>query len=133
MKFSQIKENCLYVQNLDVSEKFYTKVLGFEMIAKEENRHVFFRVGKSVLLCFVAEVTKNDQVLPPHAGYGTSHLAFEINAHDYEQTKMEIKEKQIDIIHEHSWREGISSFYFRDPDGHLLEVVPAGMWEKLNA
>jgi hypothetical protein len=26
------------------------------------------------------------------------------------------------------WPEGSTSIYFRDPDGHLLELVTPGLW-----
>ena len=34
------------------------------------------------------------------------------------------------MIHEETWRAGVKSFYFHDPDGHVLEVVPKGMWDR---
>jgi hypothetical protein len=34
----------------------------------------------------------------------------------------------IAIVHEEPWGDRFRSFYFHDPDGHVLEVVPAGMW-----
>jgi hypothetical protein len=38
--------------------------------------------------------------------------------------------KGIDIEHEQEWPGNFKSFYFRDPDKHLLEVVQTGMWDK---
>ncbi|PSR05972.1 MAG: glyoxalase [Bacteroidetes bacterium SW_10_40_5] len=128
MQFSQIKETCLYVRDLDQSEAFYHGKLGMEVLTKVEGRHVFFQAGSSLLLCFIADATKNDPQLPAHYGYGKMHLAFEVSRGAYENTKQWIQKKGITIEHEQFWHEDFYSFYFRDPDGHSLEVVPEGMW-----
>ncbi|MFC0658001.1 VOC family protein [Mongoliitalea lutea] len=49
MKFTQIKEVCLYISDLDVAEDFYGDVLEMPVISKVEGRHIFFRCGTSVL------------------------------------------------------------------------------------
>ena len=128
MKITKIKETCLYVSDLDQTASFYHGVLGFPVITREEGRHIFFRAGSSVLLCFIAEATAKDEKLPPHYGTGTLHLAFEVEHQDYLSVKKTLEAQGIHIIHEQQWREGVDSFYFHDPDGHVLEIVPKGMW-----
>lgn len=127
--FRQIKETCLYVSDLDKTEDFYQKKIGLPVISKVAHRHIFFRAGSSVLLCFLAEVTKNEKNLPPHFAYGKQHIAFEASPEDYLKWRKIIQEEGIKITHEQDWKEGLKSFYFEDPDGHVLEIVPAGIWE----
>ena len=127
-KFTQIKETCLYVKDLDVCELFYAEKLGLPIISKVEGRHIFFRAGTSVLLCFIAEATKQEEELPPHYGHGKLHMAFEATAEDYEVWKKTLQTKGIEIVHEHHWPRGHRSCYFHDPDGHVLEIVEEGMW-----
>lgn len=129
MRINQIKETCLYVKDLEKTKTFYAGKMGLEIIHKAANRHIFFRAGSSVLLCFLPEVTSEEKELPPHAAHGQIHIAFEVPADDYEANKHDIQERGIDIIHEQLWHAGKKSFYFRDPDGHLLEVVPQGLWD----
>lgn len=129
MEIRQIKETCLYIKDLEKSRQFYQEKLGFEMIGQHENRHIFFRVGSSVLLCFIAQATQNETSLPSHFGSGNIHLAFEVNTKDYDLWKEKIKLLDIEIIQEQGWKKGLKSFYFRDPDGHLLEIVPEGIWD----
>lgn len=128
MNFRQIKETCVYVKDLHSTERFYSDILELECIGKVDNRHVFFRVGSSVLLFFNADVTATDKKLPAHFGKGNLHFAIEIPASEYNTVKSKLKDKGVHIEHEHTWREGVRSFYFRDPDQHLLEIVPEGMW-----
>lgn len=129
MTIRQIKETCLYVNDLEASKKFYNGKLGLEVITKVENRHIFFRAGSSVLLCFLPEATRTESSLPPHFASGHIHLAFEVSAEEYDLWKEKIQRENIEIIQEQSWGKRLKSFYFRDPDGHLLEIIPVGIWE----
>jgi catechol 2,3-dioxygenase-like lactoylglutathione lyase family enzyme len=128
MSIRQIKETCLYVTDLERTTRFYHEGLGLPVIGRVEGRHVFFRAGTSVLLCFIASTTKVDQHLPPHYGSGHLHMAFEVSPADYETWKEKVQRAGIAVIHEHQWRSAVRSFYFHDPDGHVLEIVPEGMW-----
>jgi catechol 2,3-dioxygenase-like lactoylglutathione lyase family enzyme len=129
MKINQIKETCLYIKDLETTRKFYQDKLGLELISKTENRHVFFRAGNSVLLCFIPGATMKETTLPTHFATGNIHLAFEVPPLDYELWKEKVKNNNIEIIQEQPWKKGLKSFYFRDPDGHLLEIVPEGIWD----
>lgn len=129
MHFSQIKETCLYVSDIDQTEAFYAGKLGLPVISKHNHRHIFFRAGQSMLLCFLPEATKQETQLGPHFAYGKQHLAFETTAEEYQQWKQALKEKGIPVTHEQSWKNGLKSMYFSDPDGHVLEIVPKGIWE----
>jgi len=129
MEFTQIKETCLYISDLDVAEDFYGNILEMKIISKSPDRHIFFRCGTSVLLCFLPEVTKKEENLPPHYAYGKQHIAFEVNKKDYLKTKSELLEKGIIITHVQQWGNDLNSFYFEDPFGHVLEIIPTGIWE----
>jgi catechol 2,3-dioxygenase-like lactoylglutathione lyase family enzyme len=129
MQFTQIKETCLYVKNLRKTMSFYQDALGLEMISYVKDSHIFFRVGHSVLLCFLEKQVREQDVRPPHFASGVIHLAFEAPEGEYEHLRKEIVDQDIEIIHDHLWEKGHRSFYFKDPDGHLLEVVEPGMWD----
>lgn len=129
MQFSQIKETCLYVKNLRKTMQFYQDLLGFEMISYVKESHIFFRIGNSILLCFLAKKTKIQTTPPAHFGYGSMHVAFEAQADEYEQLRKHIESLGIPILYDQIWERGHKSFYFNDPDGHLLEVVEPGLWD----
>ena len=129
MKFTQIKETCLYVNDLEQTRSFYCEKLGLELLSLVNGRHVFFRAGTSVLLCFIAETTKEKKHLPSHFASGQIHLALEVEADNYENSKEKIRAAGIKIEHEEEWGNDFRSFYFRDPDNHLLEIVQKGMWD----
>ncbi len=128
MNFTQIKETCLYISDLDLAEDFYHDVLELPVISKVKDRHIFFRCGTSVLLCFIPESTKEEENLPPHYASGKQHVAFEVSKRDYLKTKSKLLEKGVTITHEEAWKPGVKSIYFDDPFGNVLEIVPSGMW-----
>lgn len=124
-----IKETCLYLRNLEMAQEFYGDKLGFEVISYVPNRHVFFRVGYSVLLCFNPVDSRKKASPPPHYAEGNQHLAFEVDPEDYIRTRNKIEQQGISIIDYVTWKNGQESFYFLDPEGNVLEIVPFGVWE----
>lgn len=129
LSFTQIKETCLYVTDLKRTRAFYEGKLGLECFSEVEGRHIFFRAGSSVLLCFIAEATKNDKALPPHFGYGQQHFAFESTKSDYEAWRLKIVDASIPVLQDVEWPRGGRSFYFHDPDMNVAEIVEVGIWE----
>lgn len=124
-----IKETCLYVSDLDRTTKFYHGLLGLPVKGRVDDRHVFFEVGNCMLLCFIAETSKQEQVLPPHFATGKQHMAFGISLDEYQDWKDKIEKLGIEITYEHHWRGEIYSFYFNDPDANVIEIVPNELWD----
>jgi len=129
LQIAKIKETCLYVADLEVTKNFYHDKLGLPVIALVKNNHVFFRAGSSVLLCFIAETAKKKKQLPPHYGQGHLHFAFEVSSEQYEAWKEKVQKAGIKIEQEVTWKPEVHSFYFRDPDGHLAEMITGSLWE----
>ena len=129
MKFIKIKETCLYLHDLEIAKKFYHEVLELPLISYVPNKHIFFSAGSSVLLCFNPEDSKLKTSPPGHYGGGKQHFAFEVAGQDYEKSKDWIRAKGIAITDEVKWKDGAESFYFEDPEGNVLEIVPnKGIW-----
>lgn len=131
---SAILESALYVTDLDAAEAFYREMLGLEVIAKAEGRHVFFRCGKGVLLLFNAEATRQapppdaELPVPPHGAVGQGHLCFAATADEIVQWKAHLEARKIDIEADFVWPNGGRSIYFRDPCGNSLEFAEPGIW-----
>ena len=130
MNFTRIKETCLYVNDLEGCKRFYHDRLGLKLISYVPGKHVFFNAGECVLLCFNPQDSKKKKSPPAHYGGGKQHFAFEVPKSDYYNAKKEIVEKGITIIDEVIWESGEESFYFNDPEGNVLEIVPdRGIWD----
>lgn len=130
MEFLKIKETCLYVHDLAKAKDFYNGVLAMPIINYAEDKHLFLRAGQSVLLLFNPEDSRNKDSPPPHYGSGKQHFAFEVADGKYLEAKAEIERKGIAIIDEITWKGGQKSFYFHDPEGNVLEILPEGsIWD----
>jgi catechol 2,3-dioxygenase-like lactoylglutathione lyase family enzyme len=127
----KIKETCLYVRDVERSARFYRDVMGLEPIAYLKDRLVFFRQGSGVLLFFNPEhsLAHKRGGIPRHGSHGPQHVAFELPKARYASFKRRLRARKIRIMHELTWDSGRRSSYFRDPDGHLLEIIEEGHWE----
>jgi catechol 2,3-dioxygenase-like lactoylglutathione lyase family enzyme len=130
MKISRIKETCIYSQNLQESYTFYHAMLGLEVIQYLPDKHLFLRAGDCVLLIFNPKDSKFKDTPPPHYAEGKLHFAFEVSSGDYDRSKGEVLQQGIKIIQEVTWKPGVKSFYFEDPDGNVVEILPdIGVWD----
>jgi catechol 2,3-dioxygenase-like lactoylglutathione lyase family enzyme len=67
--------------------------------------------------------------IPPHDGRGTEHLGFQIATDNLHAWENWLARRQVAIESRVTWERGGTSLYFRDPDGHLLELLTPGVWE----
>lgn len=130
MIFTKIKETCIYTRNLDEARRFYAGVLGLPIITEVKDKHIFFRAGASVLLCFNPNDSEHKLSPPPHGAHGKIHFALEVASDSYEDAKKETMAKGILIKDEVTWPSGARSFYFDDPFGNVLEILPdRNIWD----
>ncbi|RWN64105.1 MAG: glyoxalase/bleomycin resistance/extradiol dioxygenase family protein [Mesorhizobium sp.] len=131
---SAILESALYVTDLDAAEKFYTDVLGLDLLGKVDGRHLFFRCGDGVLLIFNAEATKIPPApdaklkVPPHGTVGDGHLCFAASADEIVRWRAHLERKKIAIESEFEWPQGGRSIYVRDPSGNSIEFAEPRIW-----
>jgi catechol 2,3-dioxygenase-like lactoylglutathione lyase family enzyme len=133
-KIRQVVETALYVEDFDRSRKFYEDVLGLRFVSRGGERDLFFAAGQNMLLLFQAEQTLKPADVPSHGATGIQHVAFEIDAGDYEEWKRWLTGHGITILKETTWQAGAisgRSLYFPDPDGHVLELITRGAWAPL--
>lgn len=130
MEVLRIKETCIYMRDLERAREFYHGVLGLPVIAYVEAKHLFLRAGESVLLLFNPDDSRVKKSPPAHYGGGKQHFAFEVSGISYHEVKDELLKKGIQIIDEITWKSGKKSFYFHDPEGNVLEILPdKGVWD----
>jgi catechol 2,3-dioxygenase-like lactoylglutathione lyase family enzyme len=55
-------------------------------------------------------------------------MAFSIEAADLDAWEQRLRDHGIAIESRVRWQRGGTSLYFRDPDGHLLELLTPGVW-----
>ena len=130
---STIVETCLHVEDLNRSREFYSDLFGYALM-KSDERFCAFDVGNcQVLLLFLRGSDPEGTVLPfgtipPHETSGQAHLGFGVPSTSLPAWRERLEQKGIAIESSLTWPDGGTSIYFRDPDGHLLELLTPGVW-----
>jgi len=126
-----ILETCLYVDDLNAAEEFYSQVLQIEPFSSVENRHRFFKCGQGMLLLFnPAETAKPTGDVPAHGAHGPGHVAFAIAAGEVAAWRSYLQQQGVEIEAEVTWPSGGQSIYFRDPAGNSLELATVRVWQR---
>lgn len=128
-----VLETVLYADDLDKAETFYSGLLGLELHAKEQGRHLFYRCGDQMLLVFNPTVTANPASdayipVPPHGAHGPGHICFPASRDTLTAWKEKLKANGVKIETEFEWPQGGHSIYFRDPAGNCLEFAEPRIW-----
>jgi catechol 2,3-dioxygenase-like lactoylglutathione lyase family enzyme len=132
-RVSHLLETALYVADLDRSEKFYQRLMGFETFLRDDRMVGMGVPGGSVLLLFrhggsVHPSHTPTGTIPPHDAHGHQHLAFAIPLGELEAWEGHLQAEQIELESRVTWPRGGVSLYFRDPDQHSVEVAIPGLW-----
>jgi catechol 2,3-dioxygenase-like lactoylglutathione lyase family enzyme len=129
-----IVESVLYVDEMSRAIAFYRDEMGLEPMTGDAVRFQTFKAGpRQVLILFKrggtlqpAEVPGG--IIPPHDGKGPHHIGFAVTSAAYDAWLARLRDRRIEIESETTWERGGRSVYFRDPDGHLLELITPGIW-----
>jgi catechol 2,3-dioxygenase-like lactoylglutathione lyase family enzyme len=127
-------ESSLYAPDLGAAERFYTGTLGLPVIARQEGRHVFFRVGGSILLVFDPEATAHPPrpdaklPVPAHGASGPGHYCFAVDAGTLADWRTHLLAEGVEIEADFRWPNGARSIYVRDPAGNSVEFADPALW-----
>ena len=111
------------VSDLEASQRFYTEVLGLELVHRAPAYGmVFLKAGSDhVILC---QAETRSQRTP--AELRRAHHAFQVDAAQYDAAKAHITSKGVQIFEEEDRKKGVfvgRQCYVRDPDGNVLEIT----------
>ncbi|MBY0504455.1 MAG: VOC family protein [Bryobacteraceae bacterium] len=130
---SDLKETALYVDDVDVAVRFYCDVLGLAVLIQDQRFCALDVNGRHVLLLFLRgasceTTTLPGGTIPPHDGSGPIHAGFAIEDADFPAWESLLAKNGVAVLSHVNWPRGGRSLYFRDPDGHLLELLTPGVW-----
>jgi catechol 2,3-dioxygenase-like lactoylglutathione lyase family enzyme len=108
-------------------------LFGFTAFFEDERMCAMEVPGEQVLLLFRHGMTDQPApapggFIPPHHGSGALHLAFAIPYGELAAWESHLADHEVALESTLRWPHGGTSLYFRDPDGHSLEVATPGLW-----
>jgi catechol 2,3-dioxygenase-like lactoylglutathione lyase family enzyme len=132
-QLNAVLETALYVDDLDRAVRFYSDVLELKPLYQDSRMSAFSVGDRNVLLLFprggsLETVHMPSGTIPPHDGAGPLHVAFAIPKDQLAGWEARLARHNIAIEGRTTWKRGGESIYFRDPDGHLLELATPGLW-----
>ncbi len=132
-RVNRILETSLYVADLHVARAFYERVFGFSVLFNDARLCTLAVPDRQVLLLFkhggcLAPSETPFGTIPPHGADGVQHLCFAIAQDDVARWQSHLESMGIAVESRLVWARGGTSLYFRDPDGHSLEVGTPGLW-----
>lgn len=130
---SDLKETSLYVEDLNRAKSFYTSVLGLRVLVEDERFCALDVATMHILLLFLRGASLRETqlpggIIPPHDGTGPLHVAFAVTSQELPVWETHLQANKVEILSHVSWPRGGRSIYFRDPDGHMLELLTPGVW-----
>lgn len=129
----RVLETALYVDDMERARAFYGDLLGLEVMMESERLVALHAGGSTVLLLFQRGATTQGLDteggwIPPHDGHGPSHFAFAIDEDQVDAWVERLEGAKIEIESRVRWPAGGTSLYFRDPEGHSVELATPGLW-----
>jgi catechol 2,3-dioxygenase-like lactoylglutathione lyase family enzyme len=127
-----VLESSLYVTDLERSRDFYVRLFQFPIMHQDERFCALDVCGRQALLLFTkassTPVPTPGGTIPGHGAQGSTHVAFAIGRDDLDPWERRLASDRIEIESRVEWPRGGKSIYFRDPDGHLIELAAPGLW-----
>ncbi len=130
---THVLETSLYVADLDRAQAFYERLFGFPPFIRDARMCALGVPGAQVLLLFRAGGSVNPSptpggTIPPHDGHGSLHLCFAIPEDTLAGWQQRLADHGVAVESRVAWPSGSVSLYFRDPDGHSLELATPRLW-----
>lgn len=132
-RIARVIETALYCADLSRARHFYADVLGFDLMLESPRLVALSVGGDNVLLLFQRGLSEEAQVtprgtVPGHGASGPQHVAFAIALDSRAAWLQRLETSGIAIESTVRWPRGGESLYFRDPDGHSVELLTERSW-----
>jgi len=124
MKLERLDHFGLEVVDLARAERFYTGVLGLEVVNRFGDQVLLDCGGQNLALFEVAHQPLDDaarQAIIAHP-LGRGHHAFKVKAGDFADARARLAAAGVESAAPIDWGDH-DCIYFLDPDGNLLEMV----------
>jgi catechol 2,3-dioxygenase-like lactoylglutathione lyase family enzyme len=132
-RICRVLETALYCDTLRRTADFYMRLLDTRPMLDSARLVALDAGGGTVLLLFQRGYTNepletSEGTIPPHDGSGPTHVAFAVDIADISAWETRLTALGVEVESRVSWSRGGRSLYFRDPDGHSIELATPGTW-----
>lgn len=118
-KPSGINHITIRVNEIERSEEFYGKILGFELVRKMGQSMAVYKIGKEDTLVIVEAETSYD---PNSRDFRVDHFGFYLNSKDeVDEMATYLREHEVTILSGPANRKKGRFVFASDPDGNLIE------------
>ena len=124
-----IYESVLYSKDLEATTAFYRDVLELRLVDQIDGLASSFRLpdGSMLLIFDPRRSSAPNRQAPSHGADGSGHIAFRVDATDFERWRDRLIDRDI-AIEKDSADAGSQQLYFRDPAGNSVELVRGELW-----
>lgn len=128
-----VLETAIYVDDLARARSFYEDVMGLRPMHADGRMTAYDAGSGGAFLVFKRGASNHRTTLPggaipAHDGQGPLHFAFAISHAALSDWEAHLAQAHVAIEDRVTWPRGGQSIYFRDPDGHLVELATPGLW-----
>jgi catechol 2,3-dioxygenase-like lactoylglutathione lyase family enzyme len=122
LKIAALDHVALSVRDVTRSARWYVEVLGFNRLHEDKwnGIPVFVGNGDAAIALFPASEEVGSTSVD-RAAVRTLHFAFRTDRENFSRAQNELKKRA--ILFEFEDHEISHSIYFRDPDGHKIEIT----------
>lgn len=133
-RLRRVLETALYVDDMPRAVAFWRDTMGLRALGGDDRLTPLDAGDGTVLLLFRRGATRDGirfpgGAIPPHDGSGPAHVAFAIDAAAFDGWLARLAAHGVEVETVNTWSRGGRSIYFRDPDGHSVELATPGVWE----
>lgn len=136
-KLGQMVETVLYTASVPKLVEWYASTLLIKPFTYSPSFAAFSLPNDTILLLFDRSTTLANKdsasgKIPAHGAENTKgqHVAFACRGtEDLIEWETHLKTKGVEIEGRMDWERGGKSIYFRDAEGHLLEIMTRGVWQ----
>lgn len=130
---THVLETALYVEDLDRAHAFYQRLFGFDVLLADERMCALEVPGQQVLLLFRKGASLHPSHtpvgdIPAHGATGQQHLCFAISSESLPAWEDRLLQFSIAVESRLVWPQDAVSVYFRDLDGHSVELSTPRLW-----
>ena len=119
--------------DLDRAAAFYERLFGWRVLLADERLRALDVAGRQVLLLFRAGASDQPNpvpggTVPPHDARGRIHVAFAIPRDALAAWEARLAALGVAVEGRVAAERGGTSLYFRDTEGHAVELATPGVW-----